>query len=151
MRKMNSLINQPSGQQNNLLGALNQQLQSHQLLQQLWAAACPEILSRLSSVGNLNNGQLSIYAHSAMVASKIKLSQANLLIQLQHLQQSRAAFKDCKVTAIIVKVQVKSQPKAIAQTPRKLSKQAANSLKKLAQDLGESALAEQLNSLASKT
>ncbi|MBX9675844.1 MAG: hypothetical protein CTY37_05510 [Methylotenera sp.] len=150
MRKIDTLINQHSQHQHNMLGALTQQLQSHQLLQQLWVAVCPEILSHFSTVGNLSNGQLTIFAHSAIVASKIKLSQANFLTRLQNLQQTKPAFRECKVTAISVKVQVKSHPKAIAQTPRKLSKQAAISLRKLALDLGESALSEQLNSLANK-
>lgn len=151
MRKINTLLSSNSQQHNTQLNALTQQLQSHQLLQRLWLAACPEILHKLSTVGSLKNGQLSIYAHSAIVANKIKLSQASLLTQLQLLQQVNPAFRECKVTAISIKVQVKSQPKPIVHQPRKLSKQAAISLNKLAHDLGESALSNQLNALASKT
>jgi hypothetical protein len=148
MHKINSLLNQ---QQNSQLSALTQQVQSHILLQEFWAAACLKPLSQFSTVGNLNNGQLNILAHSAIVASKIKLNQATLLTQLQHLQRTNPLFRDCKVTAINVKVQVKSQPVAIKPVPRKLTAQAATSLKKLAQDLGESPLANHLNSIASKT
>ena len=147
MRKIDTLLYSNSQQ----LNALTQQLQSHQLLQRLWLAASPELLHKLSTVGSLKNGQLSIYAHSAIVANKIKLSQASLLTQFQHLQQANPAFRECKVTAISIKVQVKSQPKPIVQQPRKLSNQAAIALKKLAQDLGESPLSCQLNALASKT
>ncbi|MES2546933.1 MAG: DciA family protein [Pseudomonadota bacterium] len=151
MRKIDTLLNQNSQHQHSQLGALTQQLQSHQLLQRFWAAVCPELLSQLSTVGSLTNGQLTIFAHSAIVANKIKLSQANFLSQLQQLQRTNHAFRDCKVTAISVKVQVKSQPKLVVPIPRKLSKQAAISLKKLAHDLGESPLAAKLNSLADKT
>ncbi len=151
MRKIDTLLNRSSQLHNTQLNALTQQLQSHQLLQRLWLAASPEILGQLSTVGSLSNGQLTIYAHSAIVANKIKLSQAYLLTQLRHLQQANSAFRDCKVTAISIKVQVKSQPKPIVQQSRKLSKQAAISLKKLAHDLGESPLSTQLNALASKT
>ena len=150
MRKMDSLLNHKN-LQNSQLGALTQQLQSHQLLQRFWLAACPQLLSQLSTVGSLNNGQLTIFAHSPIVANKIKLTQAKLLTQLQLLQNTVPAFRDCKVTAISVKVQVISHPKAIVPLPRKLSEQAAISLKKLAQDLGESPLATQLKSLADKT
>lgn len=151
MRKINTLLNQHSHQQNSQLDVLTQQLQSHQVLQRFWLAVCPELLVQFSTAGNLINGQLTIFAHSAIVANKIKLSQANFLTQMQHLQHADPAFRDCKVTAISVKVQVKSHPKLSKPAPRKLSKQAAISLKKLAQDLGESPLAAKLNSLASKT
>lgn len=150
MLKIDTLLN-PKSLQNSQLGALTQQLQSHHLLQKLWMRACPELLAQLSIVGNLTNGLLTIFANSAIVANKIKLIQAKLLTQLQDLQCTNPLFRDCKVTAISVKVQVKSQPRIIMPPPRKLSKQAAVSLKKLAKDLGDSPLATKLNSLANKT
>lgn len=146
MRKIDTLFNH-----NSQLHALAQKAQSHQLLQQFWVAASPQILSNLSTVGNLSNGLFTIYAHSAIAANKIKLSQASFLTQLHNLQQTNPRFRECKVTAIVVKVQVKSQPKAAVHIPRKLSKNAADSLKKLALNLGESPLSAQLNSLADKT
>lgn len=146
MRKIDTLLNH-----NSQLSALTKNVQSHQLLQKFWVAASPQMLSNLSFAGSLIDGQLTVYAHSAIVANKIKLTIASLLIQLQSLQQSNPNFRECKVTAIVVKVQVKSQPKAPVKPVRKLSKNAANSLKKLALDLGESPLSNQLNSLASKT
>lgn len=145
MRKIDTLLNH-----NSQLSALTKNVQSHQLLQKFWVAASPQMLSNLSFVGSLINGQLTVYAHSAIVANKIKLTIANLLTQLQNLQQSNPNFRECKVTAIVVKVQVKSHPKVPAKPIRKLSKNASNSLKKLALDLGESPLSSQLNSLASK-
>ena len=145
MRKIDTLLNH-----NSQLGALTKNVQSHQLLQKLWVAASPQIISNLSFVGSLINGQLTIYAHSAIVANKIKLTVANLLIQLQNLQRTNPNFRECKVTAIVVKVQVKSQPQSVVKPVRKRSDKGANSLKKLAHDLGESALSVKLNSIAEK-
>ncbi|MES2636588.1 MAG: DciA family protein [Pseudomonadota bacterium] len=145
MRKIDTLFNQ-----NTQLSALNKQVQSHQLLQQFWVTASPAMLSKLSTVGSLKSGQLIIYAHSPIVANKIKLTTANLLTQLQNLQLSDPNFRECKVTAIIVKVQVKSHPKTPVKPIRKLSKNAADTLKKLALDLGESPLSKQLHSIANK-
>lgn len=145
MQKIDSVFHQ-----NTPLGTLAKQAQSQQRLQQFWVAACPALLSQYSSAASLKNGQLTIYAHSAMVASKIKLTSAQLLTQLQHLQQSDANFGECKVTAIIVKVQVKSQPEPTVKPMRKLSKNAANTLKEFASNLGESPLAQRLHSLANK-
>ena len=108
------------------------------------------MLSNLSFVGSLINGQLTVYAQSPIVAHKIKLTLANLLTQLHNLQQTDPNFRECKVTAIVVKVQVKSQPKAPVKPKRKLSDRGANSLKKLALDLGESELSAKLNSIAKK-
>lgn len=152
MRKIDTLLNynSQSNSPNSQLSVLTKNVQSHQLLQKFWIAASPQMLSNLSFVGSLINGQLTIYAHSAIVANKIKLTLANLLTQLHHVQQSNPNFRECKVTAIVVKVQVKSQPKAPVKRVRKLSVNAADTLKKLALDLGESALSTQLNSLADK-
>lgn len=145
MRKIDTLL-----RHNSQLSALTKNVQSHQLLQKLWVAASPPMLSNLSFVGSLTSGQLTVYAHSAIVANKIKLTITSLLTQLQNLQQSNPKFRECKVTAIAVKVQVKSIQHVPVKSVRTLSKNAANSLKKLALDLGESPLSNQLNSLASK-
>jgi Dna[CI] antecedent, DciA len=151
MRKINSLL-AASGQ----LEALAKNVQAHQHLQQLWQAAAPQMLANVTFATSLNNGQLTVYADSAIVANKIKLMHASLLTQLENLQKNNPKFRECKVTAIVVKVQVKSQPKAIVKVPRALSDSAANNLKTFAQDLlaknkGESPLAVKLKRLASKT
>jgi hypothetical protein len=151
MRKINALFTENSD-----LKQLAKNAHAYQQLQQLWHAATPKLLSQSSFASSLNNGQLTVYADSAIVANKIKLTQASLLTQLHNLQQNNTIFRECKVTAISVKVQVKSRPKPIIKTPRKLSSNAANSLKKLAQTLsdkskGESPLAAKLKVLASKT
>jgi Dna[CI] antecedent, DciA len=146
MRKINTLLSD-----HNTLGALAKNVQVHQNLQQLWHAATPKILSQNSFASSLNNNQLTVYADSAIVANKIKLTQASLLTQLQNLQKNNPLFGECKVTAISVKVQVKSRHKTVIKTPRKLSNHAATSLKNLAETLGDSPLATKLNTLARKT
>ena len=151
MRKINALFFD-----NSELNKLSRNVLAHQYLQQFWQAARPKILSQNSFASSLINGQLTLYADSAIVANKIKLTQASLLTQLQNLQKKEPLYKDCKVTAISVKVQVKSRPKPIIKAPRSLSSNAANSLKTLAEDLlaknkGDSPLACKLKTLASKT
>jgi hypothetical protein len=151
MRKINSLF-----AANSQLEALAKNVQAHQHLQQLWQAAAPQMLAQSSFVSNLSNGQLTVYADSAIVANKIKLTHASLLTQLQNLQKNNPKFRECKVNAIVVKVQVKSRPKAITKAPRALSTNAANSLQTFAQELlaknkGESTLATKLKLLASKS
>ncbi|MGB7816167.1 MAG: DciA family protein [Methylotenera sp.] len=150
MRKINTLFSGSRLSEDSQLDALTKNVQAHQKLQQLWLAAAPKILSQASFAGSLTNGQLTVYADSAIAAHKIKLTLTSLLTQLQNLQKNEPLFRECKVTAITVKVQVKSRPKPVIKTPRKLSIRAATSLKTLAQDLGDSPLAIKLNALASK-
>ncbi len=151
MRKINTLF-----AANSQLEALAKNVQAHQRLQQLWQVAAPKILTQASFVSSLTNQQLTVYADSAIVANKIKLTQASLLMQLENVQKNNPIFRECKVTAIVVKVQVKSRPKALVKTPRTLTNNASDSLKAFAQDLliknkGESPLATKLKLLASKT
>ena len=147
MRKINALLKENTDSQFNTLA---KQANAHLNLRQFWEAIAPQILSQHSFAGNLINGQLTIYAYNASVAAKIKLTSASLLTQLQNLQKTDPFYRECKVTAITVKVQVKSQPKPIAKVPRKLSNQASASLKNLAEQLGDSVLADKLKKLASK-
>ena len=151
MRKINTLF-----AANHHLEVLAKNVQAHQHLQQLWQAVAPKILAQASHISSLSNKVLTVYADSAIVANKIKLTHASLLTQLENLQKNNPKFKECKVTAIVVKVQVKSHPITIIKTPRTLSSNAANSLKIFAQNLlvknkGESPLATKLKLLASKT
>lgn len=150
MRKINALFNQTQPSDNSQLSQLTKNVQAHQVLQQLWLTASPTMLGNNSFASNLSNGQLSILADSAIVANKIKLTQASLLTQLQNLQKIDPLFRECKVTSISVKVQVKSRPKTFIKAPRKLSNKASNSIKQLAENLGDSPLAVKLNNLASK-
>ncbi len=150
MRKINALFNQTPHSDNSQLSQLTKNVQAHQALQQFWLTAAPTMLGNNSFASNLYNGQLSILAHSAIVANKIKLTQASLLTQLQNLQKTNPLFRECKVTSIGVKVQVKSRQKTFIKAPRKLSNKASNCLKQLAENLGDSPLAVKLNTLASK-
>jgi hypothetical protein len=141
---------------NSQFEALAKNVQAHQHLQQLWQATAPKILAQASYISSLNNNVLTVYADSAIVANKIKLTHASLLTQLENLQKNNPKFRECKVTAIVVKVQVKSRPKTVIKTPRLLSSNVANSLEIFAQNLliknkGESPLATKLKLLASKT
>jgi hypothetical protein len=145
MRKINTLFSE-----NSQLKELTKNVQAHQNLQQLWLAVAPKNLSQASFASSLINGRLTVYADSAIVANKIKLIHMSLLAQLQSFQKNDPLFRVCKVTAITVKVQVKSHPKPIIKMQRKLSDRAASSLKILANSLGESPLAAKLNSLANK-
>lgn len=145
MRKINSLFNA-----NSELDALAERLQSHQTLAALWQNAAPKQLAESSKAIKLINGQLVILADSAIIANKIKLTQASLLMQIDNLQQNVRQFSACKVTAIAVKVQVNARAKPIAKPPRMLSANAATHLKDLAQHLGDSPLATKLKSLANK-
>ncbi len=148
MRKINALLNTSHGKNKSQFSTLVTQANMHLNLQQFWQAAAPQAISHLSTVGSLKNERLTIYAHNNSVAAKIKLTSASLLTQLQNLQKTDPFYKLCKVTVINVKVQVKSQhmPKSSAQ--RTLSRDAATTLRKLANDLGDSSLADKLNKLA---
>ena len=152
MRKINTLLSQPydRSHDNNQFSQLTKQAHAHLTLQQFWQAAVPAVMGENSFASSLTNGQLTILAGSAIVANKIKLTQASLLTQLQNLQNGNQAFRECKVTAIVVKVQVKSRPKPVIKVPRLLSRHASNSLKQLAECLGDSPLATKLKALADK-
>ena len=146
MRKINALFSE-----NSELNNLAKKVQARQSLQLFWQAAAPKILSQNSFASSLINGQIILYADSAIVANKIKLTHASLLTQLQNLQKNDPLFRECKVTSIVIKVQVKSRQKPVIKMPRRLSNNAANCLKSLVENLGDSPLSAKLNALASKT
>lgn len=150
MRKINSLLNENHPKKDDPLSVLLTQASSHLILQQLWIAAAPELLSHHSYAGDLTHHQLTVYTHSASVAAKIKLTSASLLTRIENLQNSDPVFKQCKVTGIRVKVQVKSQPSTTVKLPRSITPKAASHLNHLANQLGDSALATQLKQLARK-
>jgi len=148
MHKINTVLNSSNLNSDTQFSQLVAQASSHLKLQAFWEAATPKNLSKLCTIGTLQNQKLTIYAHNASVASKIKLTSASLLNQLQNLEQNNPEFAEFKVKAISVKVQVKSQQKHTITTPRQLSKSAAVALKNLAEELGESELARKLVKLA---
>jgi hypothetical protein len=151
MRKIKLLLNEKNSNKSNQFNKLISQASQHLNLQDFWRAATPKKLSDASFVGRLNNGELSIYTNSAAVATKIKLISGSLLTQLQNLQKEDPHYKEYQVTGIRVKVQVKSQQKRATIEPKRISSDAAATLKKLTNKLGDTALAKQLNKLAKKT
>jgi len=148
MRKINVLFNEKSD--DSQFSQLAKHANAHLNLQQFWEAIAPKILSQSSFAGSLNNGQLIVYAYNASVATKIKLTSTSLLTQLQNLATSDPFYRECKVTSITVKVQVKSQQKPTVKMQRKLSNKAASCLKNLANKLGDTTLSIKLKQLASK-
>lgn len=151
MQKLNALLNTNNGKTNKQFNGLVAQANAHLNLQQLWEAAAPQAVSKLSSVGHLNNEKLTVYAYNNSVAAKIKLTSGSLLTQLQNLQKTDPLYKPYKVTGIKVKVQVKSQQKRASVRPRTLSRGAATTLRKLADNLGDTSLADKLNKLADQS
>lgn len=149
MKKINAFIHAERTQNDDSFKQVLSQGQAHVRLQDFWQAATPESISNHSYASNLNNGTLTVLAFNNAVAAKIKLTSASLLTQLQNLQKSKSTYH-YKVTAIKVKVQVKSQQSRVSVEKRTLSGRAATTLRALAEDLGDSPLAEKLNQLADK-
>ena len=128
MRQFNALLNQPE-----LKGLA---------AQKIWLSIAPGNLGQLSHASSIKNQQLNLYASNNAVAAKIKLCIPSLLIQLEK--------QGCEVTAIRVKVQVKSSPQAQPKAIKKLSRQAAIELDGLAKKLSGTDLGDALARLASK-
>lgn len=148
MQKINALLNKNKSESDNQFNRLVAQTDAHLSLQQFWQAIAPIAISQSSFVSSLNNGLLTVCAHNSGVATKIKLTSASLLTQLQNLQKEDPLYKQCKVTGIKVKVQVKSEQKRLKPKPRTISSGAATTLRKLALELGDTTLADKLNKLA---
>jgi hypothetical protein len=137
MQRLNSLLKQPE------LNALNARNQQTQATQKIWEAIAPDNLAKFSHAGSMQNQQLTLYADNSVVAAKIKLLLPSLLIQLQK--------QVCEVTAIRVKVQVKSTPQPKLKTRRKLTPAAASSLQELSNKLSGTALGDALSKLSKNT
>ncbi len=148
MQKLNRLLSGNDDIENDTFGHLVTQANKHLNLQQFWRDASPKVIGQSSFASNLNNGILVVLANNNSVAAKIKLTSASLLTQLQHLQNTNSDYKPYKVTGISVKVQVKSQQKQPSTEQRTLSVDAAATLRRLANHLGDSALAQKLNKIA---
>ncbi|MFV1921634.1 MAG: DciA family protein [Methylotenera sp.] len=147
MRKINALL-KANKTSNNQFNKLVAEADKHLDLQQFWQSAAPQAITVSSHVGFIKNQTLTVYAHNNSVAAKIKLTSASLLTQLQNLQKTDPFYKPYKLTGIMVKVQVKSQKTPKYSAPRIVSRRAAATLRKLANDLGDSPLAEKLHKLA---
>ncbi len=134
MQRFNALLKQPE------LAALNERTQQNQAVQKIWEAIAPDNLAKYSHAGSIKNQQLTVYANNNAVAAKIKLLIPSLLIKLEK--------QECEVTAIRIKVQVKSTPQPKPKTPKKLSPLAAKQLKQLGEKLSGTALGDALIKLA---
>ncbi|HWU82788.1 MAG TPA: DUF721 domain-containing protein, partial [Methylophilaceae bacterium] len=86
---------------------------------------------------------LTVYTDLGAVAAKIKLLLPSLLTKLQK--------RGIEVTAIRVRVQVKSEPQPKAKIQRKISAKGASRLASLAKELEGSALGEVLERLSRRT
>jgi hypothetical protein len=137
MQRFNTLLNQPE------LTALNARNKENDAAQKIWEAIAPDNLAQLSHAIGIKNKQFTVYAANNTVAAKIKLFIPSLLIKLEK--------QDCEVTAIRVKVQVKSTPLAKPKAIRKLSNNAANSLNEFAEKISGTPLADALARLAKKS
>lgn len=151
MDKLSSLLNNSSAFTGLPLRALAQQAQSHQRLQTFWQSVVPKELASLTAAQTLSAEKLTVIAYNPSAATKTKLLSVRLLIQLQNLQKTDPNFKECKVTAIVVKMQVKSATYSAPKPKRKVPLQASNKLKQLASTLGDSDLASKLKHLAENT
>jgi hypothetical protein len=118
MQRFNALLSQPE------LTALNDHNREKQAAQKIWQAVAPDNLAQLSHATTIHNQQFTVFADNNAVAAKIKLSIPSLLIKLQN--------QGCEVTAIRVKVQVKSSPQAKPKVIKKLSQKASVELQFLA-------------------
>jgi hypothetical protein len=113
------------------------------LAQTVWQAVAPENLAELSQAQEIVNQQLKLSTPHNAVAAKIKLLTPSILKTLKN--------QGYEVTAIHVKVQVKSTPPKKAKKIKKISHQAAHSLSTLAEKMPNSPLGEALARLAKKS
>ncbi len=136
MQRFNSLLKHAE------LSGLQTRSSETQAAQKIWEAIAPAEVTKFSHASSIKNQQFTVFADNSVVAAKIKLLLPSLLIQLQ--KQVR------EVTAIRVKVQVKSTPRMKPKPPRKLSINAAKQLKKLSHQLGDTPLGAALHKLSQK-
>lgn len=134
MERFNSLLKHAE------LSALQQRSRETQAAQKIWEAIAPAEVTKFSHASSIKNQQFTVFADNSVVAAKIKLLLPSLLIQLQKRVR--------EVTAIRVKVQVKSTPQTKAKSPRKLSATAAQRLKNLSSQLGDTPLAAALEKIS---
>ena len=145
MFKINAVLDQDQ-----TLSKLQHRVNAMALVNEFWQSAAPKLLSEQSVAHQLQDGMLTVLANNAAVASKIKLTQASLLKALKNSHESYAEFSLCKVTAISVKVQVKSTPRPRVLRTIKLSATGAQHLNALATQMGDSPLSTILKKLADK-
>lgn len=121
------------------LKPLLQEADDRQQLQQCWSAVAPEF-SRLSHVLALYDGTLTIAVQSGAVASRIRLIEAQLLRNIRDFCQNSRKIKGLNLSAIKVKVQVKSRPQSKHKRIKPPSNRALNALETYANEVNNPAL-----------
>ncbi|HAF01148.1 MAG TPA: DUF721 domain-containing protein [Methylophilaceae bacterium] len=145
MQKINAVFGN-----NTQLSALTSQVRAKELINLFWQSAVPKPLAESSFAYQIDNGLLTVFASNSAVATKIKLTQSSILNALDNSQKTSPDFRLCKVTAINVKVQVKSTPRPRPKRQRRLSVTTAQHLALFAEEIGDSPLSQALKNLASK-
>ncbi|MGB4812940.1 MAG: DciA family protein [Methylophilaceae bacterium] len=136
MRQFSTLLHQPE------FNALKAHSKDTAIAQALWVSIAPKLMLPFTRAKGIKNQQLLITADNNAVAAKIKLLAPSLLIQLENLGS--------EVTAILVKVQVKSTPEVKPKAIKNLSKKAADDIELLADKLAGTSLGDALSRLAAK-
>lgn len=134
MRQFNNINQLP------FASALKAHNEQSAFAQQVWEAIAPNELLSLTHAITIREDKLIIATAHNAVAAKVKLLTPNILTRLSKL--------NLNVTAIQVKVQVKSEIPVNSTVPRKLSKNAANHLKAASEALEPGPLAECLANIA---
>ena len=145
MHQFNALLGQ-----HDQLHRLTELAENHALINAFWQSSIPDYLANVTTANRIEEGTLIVFAANASVASKIKLTQASLLKALENSQKTINDFKHCKITAIKVKVQVKSTPRPRPKRVIKLSSSGAQHLNRYAETVQGTALGDILKKLAAK-
>lgn len=134
MKQFNTLLQHPTMQ------AYAAHTHDTDVLARMWQGVVPSALVKLTVPTQIKNQRLIVMCASNAIAAKMKLLSPSLLIQLQN--------QGYELTAIQAKVQVKSTPQSKPKTHRKLTQQAATTLKALEAKLPNTALAAALAKIA---
>jgi hypothetical protein len=146
MQKINAVFGK-----NKQLSALTNYARSKELINLFWQSAIPKALADSSFAHQIDNGLLTVFVSNSAVASKIRFTQSSLLKALENSRKNHANFSPYKVTAINVKVQVKSTPITKPKRQRHLSVNAAQHLNTFSEELGDAPLGLILKKLANRT
>ncbi|MGB5080463.1 MAG: DUF721 domain-containing protein [Burkholderiales bacterium] len=111
-------------------------------LRRILAAVLPESLARWSSIANVKQGRVIIFAANGAVAAKLRLLSPALLEQLSK--------RGTEVTGLEVRVQPSSPSLQAADKSAKMSSSGASSLEELCEQLPDSELKNAVGRLASR-
>lgn len=140
MHKFNSFSQLPISK--TMLRNLNAHQAEAELAQQIWEAISPDTLFKISKATSIKHKTLNVVTSHNAVATKIKLLTPSLLKKLEAV--------DIEVTAIKVKVQVKSNAPAKPKPVKKVSDCAAKSLLNFTETLEDGDLKTILAKIAEK-